>query len=91
MIEKSLANLCFCLFSFLELKGPVGQMIQSDNRGLLAVEKNKVNNQLTIFYEVVRKFKYVSELDGSFIPALEANQINRFKLSYNKGILKWLI
>ncbi|KAJ7361859.1 WD repeat and FYVE domain-containing protein 3 [Desmophyllum pertusum] len=25
-----------------ELKGPVGQMIQSDNRGLLAVEKNKV-------------------------------------------------
>lgn len=31
------------LFVFLiELKGPVGQMIQSDNRGLLAVEKNKV-------------------------------------------------
>ncbi|XP_078381850.1 WD repeat and FYVE domain-containing protein 3-like isoform X3 [Oculina patagonica] len=25
-----------------ELKGPVGQMIQTDNRGLLAVEKNKV-------------------------------------------------
>ena len=31
------------MFIFLiELKGPVGQMIQSDNRGLLAVEKNKV-------------------------------------------------
>ena len=25
-----------------ELKGPVGQMIQTDNRGLLAVERNKV-------------------------------------------------
>ena len=28
----------------IELKGPVGQMIQSDNRGLLAVEKNKVKD-----------------------------------------------
>ena len=38
---------CFdCFLFFLpELKGPVGQMIQTDNRGLLAVEKNKVRTE----------------------------------------------
>ena len=30
------------VFSVSELKGPVGLMIQTDNRGLLAVERNKV-------------------------------------------------
>lgn len=34
----------------LELKGPVGQMIQTDNRGLLAVEKNKVRK---LFFHIM--------------------------------------
>ena len=41
-------NLSFFIFFITELKGPVGQMIQTDNRGLLAVERNKVD--LPVFY-----------------------------------------